>query len=251
MNLIIQGSKNFNVSERIKTHIKKRSEKLNYFKNHIQEINFHLDSERYNFKVDVILSLKKLGVHKFKAIAPEMYTAIDKVIHKIDVKINREKNKIQSHAKPGHEEFVEFFNHHEKREPEPTEIIEINTKPTVLQDAFLQMKSSNKDFWGFYLLEKDNESAPAFLRILDDHILYLFKRKNDTTYTEYSLKVNEKDNIEIDKKIRDIKLKKFSLFNAQKDILKDEYHFDLFIDNNNNKISFLFKESNGKWMLIR
>ncbi len=251
MNLIIQGSKNFNVSERIKSHIKKRAEKLNYFKTHIQEINFHLDAERFNFKVDVTLSLKKLGVHKFKAVAPEMYTAIDKVIHKIDVKINREKNKIQSHAKPGHEEFVQFFNHHEKKEPEPTEIIEINTKPTILQDAFLQMKSSNLDFYGFYLVEKDNDPAPAFLRILDDNTCYLFKRKDDTTYTEYSLIINDKGNIEINKKIRDIKLKKFDLFNAQKDILKDEYHFDLFIDKTNNKISFLFKESHGKWILIR
>lgn len=250
MNLIIQGSKNFNVSERIKSHIKKRSEKLNYFKSHIQELNFHLDAERYNFKVDAILNLKKLGVHKFKAIAPEMYTAIDKIIHKIDVKINREKNRIQSHAKPGHEELVEFFNYHERNTPEPTEIIEINTKPTTLQDALLQMKESKKDFYGFYLLEADKEPTPAFLRMLDDHILYLFTKKSDNTYIEYSL-ITDKEPIKIDKKIRDIKLKKFNLFQAQKDVLKDEYHFDIFIDKNDNKTGFLFKETNGKWILLK
>lgn len=251
MNLIIQGSKNFNVSERIKSHIKKRTEKLNYFKSHIQELNFHLDLERYNYKVDVILFLKKLGSYKFKAIAPEMYTAIDKVVHKIDVKINRKKNKIQSHSQPTHEEFVQFFNHHERKEPEPTEIIEIDTRPLILKEAFLQMKNNNKDFYGFYLLENNSNSFPSFLRILDDHILYLFKRKNDNTYIEYSLVTKQDSSVEINKKIREIKIKKFDLFNAQKDILNDEYHFDIFIDKETNKVSFLFKESHGKWILLR
>jgi len=250
MNLIIQGSKNFNVSERIKSHIKKRAEKLNYFKNHIQELNFHLDAERYNFKVDAILSLKKLGIHKFRAVAPEMYTAIDKIIHKIDVKINREKKKIQSHAKPGHEEFVEFFDHHEKNEPEPTEINEINTKPTALHDAVLQLKESKKDFYGFYLLDQTNAPSPAFIRVLDDHIIYLFTKKNDSTYTEYSL-ISDKEPVTIDKKIRDIKIKKISLLQAQKNVLNNEYHFDIFIDKQNDKIGFLFKEAHGKWILIQ
>jgi len=249
MNLIIQGSKNFNVSERIKAHIKKRTEKLNYFKNNIQELSFHLDAERYNFKVDAILALRKLGVYKFKSVATEMYTAIDKIIHKIDVKINREKNKIQSHAKPGHEEFVEFFNQHEEKKPEPTTIVEINIKPTTISDALLQMKNSNTDFYGFYLLEEKQDANPAFIRRLDDNVVYLFKKKNDSTYTEYSLM--SEDSAKIDKKIRDIKLKKFNLFEAQRDVLKDEYHFDIFIDKSDNKIGFLFKESHGKWILIK
>ena len=249
MNLIIQSSKNFTVSEKMKSYIKKRLEKLNYFKNHIMEINFHLDTEKYISKVDVTLSLKKLGVQKFEVTDREMYNAIDKIVHKMDVKINREKTKVQSHNKPGHEEFVEFFNDHESNNPEPTENVKVSSKPTTLNEAFLQMKQNSDDFIGFMLIEKENSLSPAFLRKLDDNILYLFKRKDDNTYQEYSLTVTE-DEVKIDNEIREIKLSKMSIIEAQKDILMLDYHFNLFVDSSSKKIGFLFKEGNGKWKLI-
>jgi len=49
--------------------------------------------------------------------------------------------------------------------------------------------------------------------------------------------------------VRAISLEKHNLLSAQKKILDQDYHFDLFI-NSDNKISFLFKENNGKWVVM-
>lgn len=249
MNLIIQGSSNFTVSEKMKSYIKKRIEKLNYFKNHIMEINFHLDAEKYIYKVDVTLSLKKLGIQKFEVTDREMYNAIDKIVHKMDVKINREKGKIQSHSKPGVEDFVEFFNQLEENNPEPTEYIVMNKKPTALQDAYLLMKQNQNDYFGFNLMNDNEEAAPAFLRKLDDNVVYLIKKSGDTNYKEYLLKTDD-NNISIGNEVRNITLSSMSLVDAQKDILSQDEHSDVFVETTNNRISFLFKEGNGRWKLI-
>jgi len=248
MEIRIQGTNSFTVSKRIEDYILKRVEKLNYFKAHIDEIIFYLTSEKLIYKISATLAIKKSGVHKFEAHADEMYTAIDKVIHKIDVKINREKTKMQKHNNLSHQEIAEFFTHHESNKPEPTRNIQINNKPSTLTDAFLQMNVEGNDFYGFILIESDTKIAPAFLRKLDDDIIYLFKKKDEDVYSEFSIKTSNKS-IEEDKKIRDIVLKKMELLDAQKDILDQDYHFNLFIDNND-KINFLFKEGNGKWKLI-
>ncbi|MBP7553934.1 MAG: ribosome-associated translation inhibitor RaiA [Spirochaetes bacterium] len=249
MNLIIQGSSNFTVSEKMKSYIKKRIEKLNYFKNHIMEINFHLDAEKYIYKVDVTLSLKKLGIQKFEVTDREMYNAIDKIVHKMDVKINREKGKIQSHSKPGVEDFVEFFNQLEENNPEPTEYIVMNKKPTALQDAYLLMKQNQNDYFGFNLMNDNEEAAPAFLRKLDDNVVYLIKKSGDSNYKEYLLMTDD-NNISIGNEVRNITLSSMSLVDAQKDILSQDEHSDVFVETTNNRISFLFKEGNGRWKLI-
>jgi len=245
MNLIIQGSKNFTVSERMRGHIEKKLEKINYFKSHIKEIDFHLDKEKLNFVVNSTIITHKFGNYQFSVSDTEMYTAIDKVLHKIDVKINREKSKIKDHSKATHEDLVEFFNHHDEDQPEPTHEIAIDSKPTEFEDAYLQMKDSNKSFHGFTIV---NNLTPTFLRKLEDDVIYLFKKENDNEYFEYSVALKD-GKAEIGNKVRAISLEKHNLLSAQKKILDQDYHFDLFI-NSDNKISFLFKENNGKWVVM-
>lgn len=249
MNLVIQGSPNFTLSDRLKDYISKRISKIDYFKPYINEINFHLDSEKINFKVDVTIKTHKFGTFKFEAKDREMYTAIDKIVHKIDVKIYREKSKFKDHSRPGHEALIEFFDHHEEDKPEPTKVVDINQKPTTLEDAYLHMKQNHQDFFGFYMIEEDSNPSPAFIRKLSDDVLYLFKKKNPDQYVEYSLETTE-DTAKIKDEIRTIDLTKTDLLSAQKDVLDQDFHFDLFVDNHSDKISFLFKEDNGKWRML-
>ena len=78
--------------------------------------------------------------------------------------------------------------------------------------------------------------------------LYIFQQKNDDSYIEFPIKI-EKESIKHGKKIREIKLKKMNLLEAQKNILNQDYHYNIYIDANN-QINFLLKEDNGKWILI-
>lgn len=249
MNLSIQGSNNFTVSTKMKDYITKRVEKLDYFKNHIQDIIFHLNAEKHEKKVDAILSIKKFGTHKFSANAQEIYTAIDKVVHKMDVKINREKSKIQEHNGIDHEKIVDFFYEHEENNPEPTKNISISNKPMTIIEAVLEMKLDNQEFFGFQLIEDKSNISIAFLRVLPDNTIYIFKQEDENTYTKYPITV-ENNSVSLGKKIREIKLKTANLIEAQKAILEHDYRFDIFIDNSSNKSFLLYKENNGKWNKI-
>jgi putative sigma-54 modulation protein len=248
MNLVIQGSNNFSVSDNIREHIKKRLEKLNYFKNHITEINFHLDAEKIDFKVDVTMAVKKLGVLKFQDIDKSMYQAIDKIVHKMDVKINREKTKIQDHhGKAGHEDLVDFYYEHEKNVAEPTTRIEILAKAVSLKDAYAEIQKNHNEFTGFYSAA-DNAGAITFLKNNHDSIS-LLKKKADSKYAEFSLKLNG-SSVEVDKELREIPLIKVTLLDAQKDILDQDYYFGIYSEASTGKIGLLYKEDNGKWKLL-
>ena len=249
MDLVVQGSSNFSVSDRMKRYIEKRIKKVSYFKPHMNEIKFHLSSEKRLYKVDVVI-VSKFGTYKFQATDREMYSAIDKVVHKMDVKIYREKSKIKNHSKADYEEgFINFFTEHERDEPEPTDTISINDKPTILQDAYLQMVDEETDFYGFQYIDEDQGSYPAFLRKLEDNILYLFKKKDDGSYAEYSLQTADKS-VSISEEVRAIPLRKLNLLTAQKEVLAQDYYYEVFINSATNNINFLFKEGNGKWKLL-
>lgn len=98
MNLIIQGCKTFSVSDSMKSTIEEKILKFDFFKENIKEIDFHLDKEKFVYKVDVTMITHKLGTFRFTAEDEDMYNAIDKVMHKIDEKIHRESDKMHEHA---------------------------------------------------------------------------------------------------------------------------------------------------------
>ncbi len=50
--------------------------------------------------------------------------------------------------------------------------------------------------------------------------------------------------------MRNIALSTMSLVDAQKDILSQDEDSDVFVETTNNRVSFLFKEGNGRWKLI-
>ena len=249
MELKIQGSNTFTLTDSIKDYIEKRVEKLNYFKSHLDKLSFHLENEKLLYKISATLSIKKFGLFKFESDAEEMYSAIDKIIHKMDVKIHREKTKIQDNSNLGHEEVNEMFVKEENNKTPNMKHLEIVTKPTTLYDAFLQMKDEESELFGFNLINENNIIAPAFLRKAGDDAVYLLRQDKEENYSELLLKVS-KNQIKEGKKIRNFLLKKINLSDAQNEILDQEYYYNIFIDINNNKINFLSKVDNGKWILI-
>jgi putative sigma-54 modulation protein len=249
MEIKIQGSTTFTLTESIKNYIEKRIEKLNYFQSHIDKISFHLETEKLLYKINATLSIKKFSLLKFEADAEEMYSAIDKIIHKMDVKIHREKTKIQDHSNLGHEGVNELFVEEEDNKLPAIKHIELSTKPTTLYDAYLQMKAEELNIFGFNMINDDNIIAPAFLRKVEDEVVYLLRQDKEESYSEFLLKIG-KEQLKEGKKLRNFLLNKINLSDAQKDILDQEYYYNIFIDLNNNKINFLSKLENGKWLLI-
>jgi hypothetical protein len=111
------------------------------------------------------------------------------------------------------------------------------------------MKKNQNYYFGFNLISDKEEAAPAFLRKLDDDVVYLIKKSDDTNYKEYLL-ITDDENISIGNEVRNIALSTMSLVDAQKDILSQDEDSDVFVETTNNRVSFLFKEGNGRWKLI-
>ena len=248
MDIEIQGLNNFTVSDRMKEYLLKRIKKLNYFEKFIENINFHLYLEKYVYKVSSVMRVRKLDLYKFETKAKDMYTAIDKIIHKMDVKMGKEKSRLQKHHKQG---IRGFFNSSIKNEeflPEPTKNIKLLKKPSTLADAYLELKLSNQEFFGFSFLHEDNNIKSAFLRRVKEDVVSLFRSNEENSYDEYSLKIFDKDVME-NKKLKNIVLSKMNLFDAQQKILNQNLYFDMYIDSNN-KTCLLYTVGNRKWNLI-
>lgn len=242
MNLIVQGSKNFMVSDKMKKVIEDKVTKFDFFKEHIKEINFHLDKEKINFKVDVTMITHKLGTYQFSATDTVMYNAIDKVVHKIDVKIYREKGKLQKHSSE-REAYIESLAEQTEEKPQPTIKIEMSVKPMDATEAYLNLKNDSSDFLGFIDVMS---GAPSYLRKAGEDVFYLIKPDGEN-YGVYQLKI-EGETASSGEKVREIKISDKTLLGAQNDIMAQDYHFDLF-RTQENKIVFLFKGSN-KWFAI-
>ncbi len=241
MNLIIQGSKNFVVSDKMKAVIEEKVAKFDFFKDHIKEIDFHLDKEKINFKVDVTMITHKIGTFHFSVADQVMYNAIDKVIHKLDVKIYREKGKLQAHSSEK-ESYIASLAEESSDKISPVTEIPIASKPMDILEAYLELKEQKSDFLGFINVA---DGLPTFLRKAGEDAYYIIKPEA-TGYVVYILSVsNEK--AEIADKVREIEVKAKEFTEAQNDIMEQDYHYDLFkIDN---KVIFLFK-SNSKWFKI-
>ena len=133
------------------------------------------------YLVNVTIVTHKFGNYQFSTSDEEMHNAIDKVLHKIDVKINREKSKIKEQTKGSREEVVEFFFNHEEDKAEPSLEVVVDSKPTEIIDAYLQMKSSDMDYFGFTLVDG---LQSAFLRRIGEDVFHLFKSTSDAVYGE-------------------------------------------------------------------
>jgi len=248
MNVKIHGSNNFQISESIKDYIDKRMGKLSYFESHINEVNFNLQAEKILFKINATLSVSRFGVFKFETTAEDVYTAIDKIIHVMDVKINKEKTKIQNHNNLGHEDIVNYFSDHEEDNHVQVKHIPLYSRPLTLVDAYLQMECDGTNHFGFNLILEDDKILPAFLR-KDSKKVFFYKMGKTNSIVECPLSIKGKS-VKEDKKTKDLELKEMDIFEAQSALVDDKGKCKIFIDANNKKINFLLKEDNGKLALI-
>jgi putative sigma-54 modulation protein len=248
MNIKIHGG-NFTITESIKDYIDKRIGKLSYFETHINEINFYLKSEKILFTVNSTLSIAKFAVYKFETTAGDIYSAIDKIIHIMDIKLSKEKNKIQDHSNLGHQDVVNYFSDHEEDKHAQVKHVSLYTKPLTLIDAYLQMQCDESKHFGFNLIVEDENFSPAFLRKDEKSKIYFYKMSKPESFVECLLTVKGKS-VKEDKKTKKYELKEMDLYEAQSAIMDEKDKYKIYIDSNNKKINFLLQESKGKWELI-
>ena len=96
MNTEIKGV-HLEVSEKIRTYINKKLQRLDFARDYLVDLLFTLTQEKRSFKIEVNINFRwgnsnHVGVDGF-----DIFEGIDKLIDKMELKIIKEKKKIQDH----------------------------------------------------------------------------------------------------------------------------------------------------------
>jgi putative sigma-54 modulation protein len=92
MNISITGRK-MKITPEIRGYIEKKMKKLDHYINHIYDFKLILKRERHIYFAEVNINVKKKIIHIF-AKTPEIYSVLDILFDKIEVKLRRYWDKI-------------------------------------------------------------------------------------------------------------------------------------------------------------
>jgi len=96
MNVEIKGI-HYSVSDETKKFIEKKLEHISYAKDHIIDLLFTITKEKHNYKIDCNIHFRWGKSAHLSLESIELYEGIENFIHKLELKIRKEKEKISSH----------------------------------------------------------------------------------------------------------------------------------------------------------
>jgi putative sigma-54 modulation protein len=94
MNVYITG-RNVKITPDVRQHIEKNMKKLDHYIDHIYDFKLTLKKERHIISAEVNINVKKKIIHIF-ARTEEIFSVIDMLFDKIEVKIRRYREKLIS-----------------------------------------------------------------------------------------------------------------------------------------------------------
>jgi len=248
MKLIISGVNNYTINEVIENYIKKRIRKLSHLEKNINSITIKLDEYKRGPKDgEVNLDTFHWGTFRFSATDKDTMHLIDKLIHMVEMKLNKEHDKSVDKNKITRKE--SFFFNHSKGIPESTTYVAVDPTIKNIEDAYLHLTSdpdnNESDYLGFILLNK----VVFMLKLSNDNVYLIASKEYGDLFGIYFI---ENGNYKIDPnyEIDEIKLSKKTLLDAQRDIIENSINYTVFLDDKRDMISFLIREGRGSWTLI-
>ena len=131
------------VSDKLKEYAEKRISKLEKYFQQLIDIHLVLYVEKIDHTAELLINGDAVQFHATEK-APDLYTAIDLLVDKIESQISRYKDKIQSRKGFGVEN---SFSYDIKSDQGKEALLnQVSNKPVDNVEAFLQMKVANKDF---------------------------------------------------------------------------------------------------------
>lgn len=145
MNIIITG-RHMELTDNLKGYVEKKLKRFKRYLGNITEVVVTLSTEKYRHKTEVILNVNGMFIQA-ESITGEIYSSIDDVMEKLGRQVKKYKEKIVSHRSPIKKEALSP----KLKESIPT-IIKRNafdTKPMSLEEAAIQMKLLERNFFVF------------------------------------------------------------------------------------------------------
>jgi putative sigma-54 modulation protein len=94
-NITVTG-RNVVVTDAMKDYVMEKLSKIDKFSNRIIDAVVTMDVQKYEQRVDIVLKVNQIKI-KAQAVSEDMYTSIDKAVHKIEAQLLKYKNKLQDH----------------------------------------------------------------------------------------------------------------------------------------------------------
>lgn len=98
-NITITG-RNVVITDAMKDYAIEKVSKIEKFSNRIIDVVVTMDVKKLEHRVDMVLKVDHIKI-KSTAISDNMYTSIDKAVHKIETQLLRYKDKLQEHQTKG------------------------------------------------------------------------------------------------------------------------------------------------------
>jgi putative sigma-54 modulation protein len=96
MNIEIKGV-HVDITDSTREYINKKMQRLDFASEHIMDLLFTLSQEKRQYKIDANIKLRWGQAIHVGEVAFDLFEGIDSLFDKMEVKINREKKKIQEH----------------------------------------------------------------------------------------------------------------------------------------------------------
>ncbi|MBA2124351.1 ribosomal subunit interface protein [bacterium Unc6] len=177
MNVNITG-RHFVVSDGLRQHIQARVEKLEHHFNRIVEAHVILSVEKFRTTAEVILSGRHLHI-VCKETTGQMYSSIDKVMHIIEKRLTRFRDKVREHKARRYSKSTQKGQRLLNKIVGTGLLIEKQLPPSnlmTISDAIIQMETEAKDILAF----KNKE----------DGKIHIVHKRDDGTYGMYEGSVN-------------------------------------------------------------
>lgn len=88
------------VTDAMKDYAIEKVSKIERFSDRIIDVVVTMDVQKHEQRVDIVLKVNHLKI-KSQAISDNMYTSIDKAVHKLETQLLKYKNKLQDHQTKG------------------------------------------------------------------------------------------------------------------------------------------------------
>lgn len=98
-NITITG-RHLVVTDAMKDYVIEKISKIEKFSNRIIDVVVTMEVQKHEQRVDIVLKFNHIKI-KSQAVSENMYTSIDKAVHKIETQLLKYKNKLQDHQTKG------------------------------------------------------------------------------------------------------------------------------------------------------
>ena len=88
--------RNVVVTDSMRDYVIEKISKIEKFSNRIIDVVVTMDVQKHEQRVDIVLRVNNLKI-KSQAVSEDMYTSIDKAVHKLEAQLLRYKGKLQDH----------------------------------------------------------------------------------------------------------------------------------------------------------